>query len=54
MCPQTLSDRHDQTETDRALWVFSTGPQRTNSNLQTGLRSTGLTVVEKTLVSDEG
>ena len=22
MCPQTLSDRHDQTETDKALWVF--------------------------------
>ena len=22
MCPRTLSDCHDQTETDRALWVF--------------------------------
>ena len=22
MCPRTLSDRHDQTETDRALWFF--------------------------------
>ena len=39
MCPRTLSDRYDQTETARALWVFSTGPQRTNMNLQTGLRS---------------
>ena len=29
MCPRTLSDRHDQTETDRALWFFSTRPQRT-------------------------
>ena len=23
MCPRTLSDRYDQTETDRALWFFS-------------------------------
>ena len=22
MCPRTLSDRHDQTETDRALWFL--------------------------------
>ena len=22
MCPRTLSDRYDQTETDRALWFF--------------------------------
>ena len=22
MCPGTLSDRHDQTKTDRALWFF--------------------------------
>ena len=36
MCPRTLSDRHDQTETDRALCFFSTGSQRTNSSLQTG------------------
>ena len=41
MCPRTLSDRHDQTETDRALWFFSTGPQRTNWSLQTGLGSDG-------------
>ena len=41
MCPRTLSDRYDQTETDRVLWSFSTGPQRTNLNLQTGLRSNG-------------
>ena len=44
MCPRTLSDRHDQTETDRALWFVSTGPQRTNSSLQTYLRSTGFSV----------
>ena len=36
MCPRTLSDRHDQTETYRALWFFSPGPQRTNLSLQTG------------------
>ena len=54
MCPRTLSDRHDQTETDRALWFFSTAPQWTDSSLQTGLRYTGLTVVEKTRFYDEG
>ena len=47
MCPRILSDRHDQTETDRALWFVSTGPQRTNSSLQTGLRSIGCLVLEK-------
>ena len=26
---------------DRSLWFFSTGPQRTNLSLQTGLRSNG-------------
>ena len=41
MGPRTLSDRHDQTETDRALWFFSTGPKQTNLNLQTGLSSNG-------------
>ena len=54
MCPRTLSDRHDQTETDRALWFFSTGPQWTNSNLQTGFRSIGCLVVEKSRFSDRG
>ena len=112
MCPGTLSDRHDQTETDRVLlfflpdhngqtriyrlvsgqsdaWLwrnrdfptededlekcalelcrtamikprqiersaFSTGPQRTNSNLQTGLRSIRCLVVEKSRFSDRG
>ena len=29
MCPQTLSNGQDQTETDRALWFFCTGPQWT-------------------------
>ena len=28
MCPRTLSDRYDQTETDRVLWFFSTGPDK--------------------------
>ena len=41
MCPRTLSDRHDQTETDRVLWFFSIGPQRTKLNLQACLRSIG-------------
>ena len=54
MCPQTLSDRHDQTETDRALWFFSTGPQRTKWNLQTCFRSIGCLVVEKSRFSDRG
>ena len=54
MCPRTLSDRHDQTETDRALWFFSTGPQQTNLNLQTGLRSIGCSAVEKSRFSDRG
>ena len=26
---------------DRVLWFFSTGPQQTNSNIQTGLRFDG-------------
>ena len=52
MCPRTLSDRHDQTETDRALWFFSTGSQRTNLNLQTGLRSSKGLVPEKSQFSD--
>ena len=54
MCPRTLSDRHDQTETDRALWFFSTGPQWTNSNLQTGLRFSRGSVPEKSQFSDRG
>ena len=33
-CSQTSSDCYDQTRIDRALCFF-TGPQRTNSNLQT-------------------
>ena len=46
MCPRTLSERHDQTETDRALWFFSTGSQRTNLN--------GGSVTEKSRFSDRG
>ena len=38
-CSRTLPGRHDKTEKDRALWFFSTGPQRTNLNLQTVLKS---------------
>ena len=53
MCPRTLSDRHDKTETDRALWFFSTGPQRINLSLQTGFRSAGCLVAEKSF-SDGG
>ena len=33
---------------------FSTGPQRTNSNLHTGFRSIGCLVVEKSRFSDRG
>ena len=33
-CSLTSSGRHDQTEKDRALWIFSTIQQRTNLNLQ--------------------
>ena len=32
---------------------FSTGPQRTNLSLQTGLESAGCSVVEKTRFSEE-
>ena len=46
-CPRTLLDRHDQTG------FFSSGPQRTNSNLQTGFRSIGCMVVEKSRFSDQ-
>ena len=53
-CNSALSDRHDQTKTDRVLWSFSTGPQQTNLNLQTGLRSIGCSVVEKSRFSDRG
>ena len=38
-CSGTLSGRHASTEKDRALWFFCPGPQRTNLNLQTGLRN---------------
>ena len=41
MHPWTWLDRNDWTETDRVLWVFSTGSQRTSYSLQTGLCSTG-------------
>ena len=54
MCPRTLSDRHDQTETDRALRFFSTGPQWTNLSLQTALGLTGCSLVENTQFSDGG
>ena len=54
MCPRTLSDRFDQTETYRALWFFSTGPQQTKSSLETDLRSTGCSDVEKSQFSDGG
>ena len=36
------------------LWFFSTGPQQTNLNLQTGLRSNGGSVPEKSRFSDRG
>ena len=36
------------------LWLFFTGPQWTNLNLQTGLRSNGGSVPEKLQFSDRG
>ena len=51
---RTSSGRHASTEKDRALWFFSTGLQRTNLNLQTGLRSNGVSVPEKSRFSDMG
>ena len=49
---RTLSGCHAQTKKDRALWFCSTGPQQTNLNLQTGLRSNGGSVPEKSRFSD--
>ena len=51
-CSRTSSGRHASTEKDRALCFFSPGPQRTNLSLQTGLRSNGGSVPEKSRFSD--
>ena len=45
---------HQNNQEDRALWFFSTRPQRTNLNVQTGLRSNEGSVLEKSLFSDRG
>ena len=53
-CSWTLLDRQNSNKTDRVLCYFSTGPQWTNSSLQTVLGSTGCSGAEKTRFSDGG